>query len=1156
MTQRQVRHTRGARWDLGLALLATLGAAAPAVAQDWPTWRHDFGRSGRAELTGDIETPTPLWSLPLGRSATPPATVTGDYDGDGAAELYYLSAGRLVASRFGRPLLWQSEWAGVDQLAGAWDFDGDGAAELLGVRRSAPSGLARIDVRDGRVLWEAEGLGEGTRELRLRENLLVGDLTGDGLPDLVAVPVSAAPRLVAYSFGAGAPEGGALWSVDLPGATLVSQIVLAEVGGEPVLVVATPSEVNLVDPATGEVLAQLAQPPGFSQPTGLFQVIDPEDDGDAEIACVSVSSTGYGIALFDLAAEEVRWSLAWPTSGHAVAAGPDAVRDFDGDGDPELVLSVFGSAAAEVDVTGATGDHDGVNAPAAWTLLVVDAATGAVETSAEGWLYWATLRAPSGDDVIVARDVSGLEGGAGLSPWSPGAVAALGFDDEGALRRVGSAHAIAPLSRPPSLDERRSTYLRLFAPIGDATRALARADDDLVGVAIDDAGGLAVTPVGALPSGFVAVLDPAWSASGAEAPLLWDAARGFVRLGVSGAIPGPGFRSDALVATGSAEPGAPYLIVARSDGTAAFRELPSSVVSEPLAPDLTIALEGGDVRSMAVAELDGAAGPELFWAGVAAPGVLRMHWLDDTGDHSSRDVRVDGAALRSVTVGPFGEDGAPRVALAVTDVSRALDESERVWVLDEAGDIDVNVGVTRPGRLLGPIVPGPGVAGEATIAVPVTTDLSLRRASDGAEVAAVDTGWASFVVSADTDGDGVLDLIVDDTTELRLIDGATRTQRWMRPKAFPEEGTGTPLGTARRAPEAGLDVVQATAAGELRLYDGATGELVWSVLLDDGAVLPPGAGAAPSISAPVAADVDGDGADEVLVGSSDGFLYALDARDGDPDWVMPLNAPVGAPTVALDGDGRVVILVATSDGFLRGLGQATLDAPAEVREVASRRGAPFEVDEDVDVWDRSGWLSVAWESVAGADQYEVRLVSETEAVVAEWRATPETALYLGDLSLVVGRTYFAQVRALATLVDGTVLASEIVAGDGVFIDKYSGGDVGDVGDAAEPSDMGHDVDLGADLASDLGREDAAISDDLGADAAEAGPDVGPDVGFDVRLDGSLGGMGDLRGGIGVAGDPDGCDCAVAGSQRSPLHLVWLGVALVLLRRRAILRGDA
>lgn len=1155
MTQSQVRHTRATAWAAGLALLVGLVASAPApvLAQDWPTWRHDYGRSGRAELSGDLETPTPLWSLPLGRSATPPATVTGDLDGDGAAELYYLSAGRLVASRFGRPLLWQSEWVGVDQLAGAWDFDGDGVGELLGVRRSAPSGLARIDARDGRVLWEAEGLGEGTRELRLRENLLVGDLTGDGLADLVAVPVSAAPRLVAYSFGDDAPEGGLLWSVPLPGATLVSQIVLAELGGEPVLVVATPSEVNVVDPATGEVLAQLSQPPGFSQPTGLFQVIDPEDDGDAEIVCVSVSSTGYGIALFDLAAEETRWSIAWPTSGHAVAAGPDAVRDFDGDGDPEVVLSVFASGADEIDVTGATGDHDGVSAPGAWTLLVVDAATGVVETSASGWLYWATLRGPSGD-VIVARDVDGLEGGAGLSPWSLGALAALGFDEGGALRRVGSAHALTPLSRPPTLDERRSTYLRLLAPIGDASRALARADDDLLGVAIDSGGGLAVSPVGALPGGFVAVLDPAWSASGAEAPLLWDAARGFVRLGMAGAIPGPGYRSDALVATGSADPDAPYLIVARSDGTAAFRALPSSVVSEPLEPDLTIALEGGDARSMAVANLDGVEGPELFWAGVAAPGVLRMHWLDDAGAHSSRDVRVDGAALRSVTVGPFGDDGAPRVALAVTDVSRALDESERVWVLDEAGDVDVNVGVTRPGRLLGPIVPGPEVAGEATIAVPVTTDLSLRRASDGVQVGTVDTGWASFVVSVDTDGDGVLDLIVDDTTELRLIDGATRTQRWMRPKAFPEEGTGTPLGTARRAPDAGLDVVQATAAGELRLYDGATGEPVWSVVLDDGTVIPPGAGAAPSISAPVAADIDGDGADEVLVGSSDGFLYALDARDGDPDWIMPLNAPVGAPTVALDGDGRVVILVATSDGFLRGLGQATLDAPDEVREVASRRGAPFEVDEDLDVWDRSGWLSVAWEPVAAADEYEVRLVSETEAVVAEWRATTDSALYLGDLSLVVGRTYYAQVRALARLVDGTVLASEIVVGDGVFIDKYDGGDGGDV---AEPSDMGHDVDLGADLPPDLGgREDAVISGDLGPDADDVGPEPAPDVGFDVRLDGSLGGMGDLRGGIGVDGDPDGCDCAVARSRRPGLHLVWLGVALVMLRRRAILRGDA
>jgi hypothetical protein len=68
-----------------------------------------------------------------------------------------------------------------------------------------------------------------------------------------------------------------------------------------------------------------------------------------------------------------------------------------------------------------------------------------------------------------------------------------------------------------------------------------------------------------------------------------------------------------------------------------------------------------------------------------------------------------------------------------------------------------------------------------------------------------------------------------------------------------------------------------------------------------------------------AADLDGDGAEELLVGCVDGQLYAIKQSMGQAMilWRLALGAPVGSPVLAdLDGDGTAEILVATADGRL------------------------------------------------------------------------------------------------------------------------------------------------------------------------------------------------------------------------------------------------
>lgn len=165
-------------------------------------------------------------------------------------------------------------------------------------------------------------------------------------------------------------------------------------------------------------------------------------------------------------------------------------------------------------------------------------------------------------------------------------------------------------------------------------------------------------------------------------------------------------------------------------------------------------------------------------------------------------------------------------------------------------------------------------------------------------------------------------------------------------------------------------------------------------------------------SAAVHQNLTGKGRPTAVLGSSDGYLYALDPCGGTLDFVVSLKVAVGEATFAdTDGDGRDEIIVSAADGYLYGLKNENIAEPATVTDEDPDAPGPTDVDQ-IYATDR---LAGRWAAVAGAIGYEVAGVTSGGKALSPWKNVgTQTEATISGLSLTVGARYLFAVRALAT----------------------------------------------------------------------------------------------------------------------------------------------
>jgi outer membrane protein assembly factor BamB len=848
--------------------------------------RRDARNTGVSPLKGNLKRPRIAWSHPV-KGLTPlPHFI--DVDGDGKKEALSGHGGNFSAYRLDGSLLWRQRMENTSVYA-AGDLDEDGERELL-VASGVPSQVKVLRARDGKVLYTCElfpkaGVG-GIRVAKL-------DPQKKGLQ---AVVWSTQHEIgFCLSFADGVKNAKVDWTFDWKVTNFSPEVALADMDRDGVLdvVVVTYGHVFVFDGRSGRTKVDMEWHAGRNY--GTLVVKDVNADGYPDVVILSDQLREHVAAIQNEAGKSLRllwdtfYEQNYPEDKKSLRVLSESVDDFDGDGRTEIVYAVCDETT------------DGK-----WHTLVVDALTGSVKRNLLGYLVGAGalfpnqppvlfLSQPSSRTELSLNRVSVWSGQNG--PWREQATLPTGT-----LLPLRSARDFEPFAW--SLSQVPTTVIRNF---GSQRGVFLSGEKNVEFLTGDVAGKIAtrwrweqssegnvvgveeVVPDAGKPQVLLASKDDVLRIVGSNGKTF-------------GEVKPVGFVTSPVVARLRKE-NAPSILffdakgslccVRVSDGKSQL--LWSQPASGSHGAPVVVDLDGDGEKEILVAQtpnklvaLDALGSVKRSWQFPSLP----FQWTfgnfdgDDALDLfvtyklglfvDVESVAVSGKTGKVLWRAHCGNNGPPAVCDADGD---GIDDV----ILRDLFERRVLNG--RTGRDIYPIIQWAGY--HAPILVPmngakkppaiVWVGGSYSMLADTME--GEQLWWKPFRATghqavADVDGDGRLE-----------VGGVTAGQLYNWPQFYAVDGPNK----------------------EFMCYDALTGEVKWSFPLGVTA------------SGVVAADLDGDGKMEFLLGTADGRLMAL--RGGKAAerklWELTFPAALGTPIVcAANGDGKMEILVSCADGNL------------------------------------------------------------------------------------------------------------------------------------------------------------------------------------------------------------------------------------------------
>ncbi len=1007
----------------------------------------------------------------------------GDLDGDGVLEQVGIDGGRVVALRPDLSVAWTSDLILAERIWDIIDLDGDRVGEVL---VSGDGSMFVLGGADGAVQFTF-GFTEPTLEIE--------DLDGDGSLEILVRNARENPGLRAYTFAGGVEAGALAWQTltNIPDGPF--DLAVGDVDGN-----GQTFEVLLDDRDGGRIVV-LAGDGGRLLRQGTERVIQGDLgcgpslvanlDGDEQQEFIYSGAdvgprTSAFIAAYDFADDEIQWSYEFGNNNasSALRLPLGAVADLNGDGQPELVASVFNNTR-EV-TSGQPADLDGVFQPGVWSLVVYDGDTGEM----------VDFRANLVASAVVALDAEGSlailaqTAGRSIETGAPGSgIEALVLSEGGELETLWTLPRAALLSRP---HERLTTC----SP-GDGLAPAAIADvtndghpEALVARHLDDDGDPDVLQLVSLDLQLPRVRAERDLASH-HRPLVHDMGRGML-------------------------PDKAHLAVQLGDGFLTIFDEQLLVQSRsPLTRHLAEPrvvngfVDDAEFRRVLIQERTS----ELVLLDVAGPGLRPSPvWIGEFEEipQPMVAVRADGGSSRIVHL-TRDDQGNPLIealdALGAVRWSRALpgsrtlptsfisgkfdlnDGDELIYVAhdDRAGArlemVDGGTGEVRQTRLLNEI---DGIDDTAQVIMidfgdevapdflVVDGDSAFMLDGDLTPVAEIAIGIeARFSTAADFSGSGGVEIFSNagvDRKALLDVDGAVVWEILIEGDDHTwRDDVQTWPGVVDTDAGPGLEIAVAGRTGDLTLLNGATGEVVWRVCLSGGeALLMPdgaprvgqceGARLSDITSGNIITDSQDPGLErqELAFGAEDGWLYVLEAESGAVAWAMDLGAPVGAPLLTdplLTDTLSLVVPVANGDVYTI---QSQFPPVAEVRDVAAEGNRVLNRDIDEDELEATDGLGVAWEPIQGANGYKVAILSDDGRVAqALTDVGPRTDAVITDLDLEIGRTY----RALVVAYDAQQRDGAVTSSDGLRLSDLTDPEIVSIASSVESFNPSRDPDV-------------------------------------------------------------------------------------------------
>lgn len=991
------------RGKLSCITFAAAVFLAGAAYADWPMSRGDPRRTGAGGERGDLRTPLPYWRYFLGGNLGSGHVIP--LEGE---EVASVSGGRVRVTSVHGIERWASDNLGITQLVAYTDLDGDAVRELV----VQSSNRVFVFDLDGTMHW-----GEPPGEMGTIGGVRAADLDGVPGAELVIMECFCCqvrgpiPGLV-YSFADSVSSPRELWRLTAAACAGSRAMVIADVTGDgrDELVVSSQNDIRILAGATGAELARSAHL-GSWVSASYCEPADVLPGAGQELICAlgySAAPAGTGHRVYALAfrTTPARLDVIWEQNVGDLDAelrlGHGHVVDLDGDG------------SFEVTVTGTRGD--GVA-----TTSILDAASGQVLATIDEQESVGAVLSPAAAPVYLTQASQQIQG------WRFRRDAPVRLEP---LWRLKNRRSMVGLDW--ELARKQPLATRLIHPDVDDSGT-----GDLFTIDTKRPSDLNVYDIHASTETNLR----SWSATaGAQILAGWRTPERLTTSTSDGRI--STLTLTGLVEIGSFRAGQYYDRGGWLDLTA------GPVVANLMGtqrPELAVVDSRGVLVALGVAGATNASPPRRLWERAASqaptiapnlgqaggPGLVCRSLDLESVPPTEKLVRVDGGGallwevplgaqvFNDPVLGNFDGDDIPDISiqwgnsddLMLQTTAYAGSTGARLWTTTTGG------GAVR-------IPSGHAVAdwnGDGTDDVVFHHfGLYVLSGVDGTTLATNAPSTVTYALPTlrDVDGDGAYDVLLSGSFFPARLLGHDLAVRWV------SNDNDRPYPYAALATCGGRELAVATSLlrpSTLKVTEqaGAAIGRAAAVVLADGALYPDEATALAAgalggqlTSVYVHPDLTGDGRPSAVVGSSDGWLYALDPCTMMLDFAVPFAAPVGAVAFGdLDADGLDELVVSVADGYLYGVRNAPLPPPAWVRDLDPlAMGA-----EDVDEVETRDTLSASWDPVPGAAAYDVAVVDADGNFVTSpaWIRVAATTMTQAGLTLQDRQRYDVAVRAVS-----------------------------------------------------------------------------------------------------------------------------------------------